>query len=151
MGLETALLVGGTLLQAGSSIAGGISAQNEANRQSEIALAEADARGREAARVAAREAKLEGEQAEREARRQKVAFLASGVSLAGSPLLIMEETRTRGRENVEEILAGGRASGEAARAEGRLQADQARSSGRQAFMQGISSGVGSLTRLESVF
>lgn len=127
-----------------SSIVGGAASQAEAGYQSELAIQQAESRAIEQERVSFREAKLEQEQAEDFRKRQKVAYLASGVDLSGSPLLVMEETRRRGAENVNEILQSGSSASSAARAEGRIQASQLKSSGRRAFADGLSTGIGTI-------
>jgi hypothetical protein len=127
-----------------SDIAGGFSSRSEASNQSELAIQQAESRAIEQERVAARESRLEQEQADEARKRQKVAYLASGVTLEGSPLLIMEETRQKGAENVAEIKQAGSASANSIREEGRIQASQLESSGRQAFSSGLSSGVRSI-------
>jgi len=42
-------------------------------------------------------------------KRQKLAFLKNGITLEGSPLLVLEETRKLGKEEVASILRSGRA------------------------------------------
>jgi hypothetical protein len=94
-----------------------------------------------------REAAVVGQEAESVRRRQKLAYLKSGVDLEGSPLLMMEATRKAGLDNVEEVL---RSSGQTAGAqviEGRTKASQLKSSGRQAFMTGITNAAGSLAKV----
>jgi hypothetical protein len=120
-----------------SSIAGGAQSQSEGNYQSELAMQQAQARGVEQERVAQREARLTQEEALDTERRQKLAYMASGVTLEGSPLLVMEETRKKGQDNVNEILQSGRAASSASIAEGRIEATQLKSAGRQAFTSGI--------------
>lgn len=120
-----------------SSLVGGMQSQSESNVQSELALQQASARGVEAERAAQREAKFVQEDALATERKQKLAYLASGVTLEGSPLLIMEETRRKGQENVDEILLSGKAEKNAALLEGRVTASQAKSAGRQAFTSGL--------------
>lgn len=127
-----------------SSIMGGYEAQAEAGYQSQLAIQQAEAAAAESERLAFKEAKAEQEASDEARRRQKVAYLASGVSLAGTPLLVMEETRQKGIENVNEILQGGQASKSATLTEGRLQAKQLKSTGRKAFSQGITSGIRSI-------
>jgi len=127
-----------------SSVAGGFAARGEAEKQSELALQQAGRRAAEEERVAFRQAELEEERADRVRRKQKVAYLASGVTLEGSPLLTMEETTRRGAENVEEIKKAGSASARAVREEGRITAQKLQSSGRQQFTSGLSSGVRSI-------
>ncbi len=124
-----------------SSIMGGMQSRNEASNQAALAESQAAMRGAEQGRLAAKEAMVEQQQSDEARRRQKVAYLASGVSLAGSPLLVMEETRKKGLENVDEILKAGSAAESAIKAEGRIQAQNLKSSGRQAFASGITSGL----------
>lgn len=160
MGIETALVglgfgaktagvlstisTGLSIFSGLSSIAGGAASQAESGYQAELAAQQAESRAIEQERVSAREARLEQEQTEDFRKRQKVAYLASGVDLSGSPLLVMEETRRKGAENVNEILQSGAAGSSAARAEGRIQASQLKSSGRRAFADGLSTGVGTI-------
>ena len=128
-------------LSAVSSISGGMSANSAAVDQSANAIADAEARAVESQRVSFKEAQAEQEAADQTARRQKVAFLSSGVDLAGSPLLLMEETRRKGAENVEEVLAGGKAQAAAQQSEGRAQASRLEASGQSALMGGFASGL----------
>lgn len=157
MGIETALIglgvgaqtasvlstisTGLSIFSGLSSIAGGMQQQAEAGYQAELAAQQAESRAIELERQAAREALLAQEDADETRKRQKVAYLASGVTLEGSPLLVMEETRTRGAENVAEITASGKAAASSARAEGRIQSTQLKATGRQAFSEGLSTGL----------
>jgi hypothetical protein len=141
MGIET-ILMAASAVSAVSSVVGGIQGMSEGKNQANIAMAQAEARGAESARVAEREARLTQEDAIATERRQKLAYMASGVTLEGSPLLVMEETRRKGQENVDEILRAGQASSAAALAEGRLQADAAKSAGRQSFISGLTGAAG---------
>lgn len=171
MGIETALLsswagtglgasIGGAMasmgtlgtISTGLSIFSGLSsmfsgAQTNAayQQQSALAMQQAQLAGAEQARVAFREAGLEKEEYESTRRAQKVAYLASGVDLEGTPLLVMEETTSKGEENVNEILMAGQAGKQAALAEGRVQAANLQASGREAFSSGLSSGFSSLS------
>lgn len=164
MGIETALLamgasagtaasvagVAGTIgtglsvLQGVSSLIGGAQAQSEAKNQASIALAEATKSGVEQERQAWSVARQEGQVAKDTERRQKLAYLSSGVSLAGSPLLVMEKTRQQGIANVNEILKSGNSASQAAMAEGRITAAKTKSYGRTAFMEGLSGGLNAL-------
>lgn len=127
-----------------SSVMGGMQSKAEAGRQSELAMMQAESRAIEQERLSAKEARMEQDAADDARRKQKVAYLASGVSLAGSPLLVMEETRRKGLENVDEVLKAGEASASLARTDGRIQAEQAKSTGRQAFTSGITRGLTSV-------
>ncbi len=140
MGIETALLVA-AVASAGSQIVGGIQANNEAGHQSRIATSEAQARADEATRQSERQATLEQRNIDDTEQRQKLAYLASGVTLEGSPLLMLEQTRKRGAENIDEIRKSGSASSNAALAEGRATADAAKRAGRQALIGGITGAV----------
>lgn len=168
MGIETALLAAGASastaataasvasiastafsgLSAIQSIAGGSAAKAEAKRQANLATFQAQQQGAESARVAQREATFAQEEANSTRRAQKVAYLKSGVSLEGSPLLVMEGTRARGNENVEEILRAGSAATGAAFTEGRIRAQNVKASGRQAFTQGL---TGAASLFKSAF
>lgn len=131
-----------------SSIAGGASANAEAKRQAGMATFQAQQQGAESARLAQREASAISQEAESTRRAQKVAYLKSGVTLEGSPLLVMEGTRVAGQQNVEEALrAGGSAAG-SAYAEGRIRAQNAKASGRQAFTSGL---TGAASLFKSAF
>lgn len=140
-GVLSALQTGLGLLSGVSSIAGGLQAQEAAGAQAEQARILAATRAAEQTRLALRGARVEAEEAGRLARRQKLAFLASGVTLSGSPLLVLEETRRKGLENIEEILKAGGAASEAITAEGRLQAGQLERGGRQEFISGLTTGI----------
>lgn len=132
-------------LSAASSLFGGVSAQKESNKQANIAQAQANLQAEETARAGAREASFVGMEAESVRRRQKLAYLKSGVDLEGSPLLVMEATRKAGLDNVEEVYKGNAAGAQVV--EGRTRAASIRSSGRQAFMQGIGNATSALSRI----
>lgn len=140
-GTAGAISTGLTIFSGLSSIMGGISSSREGGRQGDIALMEADRRAREEVRVSEREAALAEEDAEETRRAQKVAFLASGVELEGSPLLVMEETRRKGLENAAEIRRAGSSSAIATMEEGRATASRAKSTGRTAFTSGLTRGA----------
>lgn len=131
-----------------SSLIGGLQGQAEAGRQSEYAIAQGNLAAKERERVAFKEAQVEKQNAEDAERRQKLAYLASGVTLEGSPLLVMEETRRKGSENVDEILRSGAAGASAERLEGRIQAEQYKSSGRQSFISGVTGAVQQFSKLK---
>lgn len=130
------------------SLIGGAQSYKEGKQQAENAKAEAALRGQEEARIAAKEAKLERENVESTLKRQKLAYMSSGVSLEGSPLLVMEKTRERGAQNIDEIISSGASNVAAAQTEGRIKANQARSSGRREFMAGLSNAATALSGLK---
>ncbi len=141
MGIETgtALLISSiitTLTAVGAQVfAGTVSAQAfdlEAElleEQGALALLEAN---EEADRIA------EGNIAFR--KRQKLMFLKSGVALVGSPLLILEETRTEGAKEVDAIRRRGQAQFSLAQ----RKAGIARATGRAQFIGGVAGATGSL-------
>ena len=141
------IIAAAAVAAAGASIAGGVMANNAAGEQADLARSDAAARAEESARVADRQSMIEQRNIDETTQRQKLAFLASGVTLEGSPLLKMEETRRLGAENIEEIKKGGQASADAQIAEGRRTAQSAKASGRQALIGGISGAASSLSRL----
>ncbi len=136
------VLAGLSAVSAVSQIASGLGANSAAKQQSQNALFDAQNRGTEIARTTAMQANEEKKEADSALRRQKLAYLASGVTLQGSPLLVMEETRRKGQENVDEILKAGSSMGTAVLSEGRQSANAAKLSGRQALIGGITGAVG---------
>lgn len=147
MGAVTTLLATSIALStiaAGTSVYSGMQQQAEAEKQANMAGAQAELQAKEVARQSVAQAGVERDKAENVRRQQKLSYLASGVSLEGSPLLVMETTRQKGISNVDEILTSGAYGVTAAQTEGRIKAQSLRASGRQAFMQGIAGGVSSL-------
>jgi len=118
MGLETAVILKG--ISTAASIVSGIQQFSQANKQSKRAQEEAEARAREEARA---NIEFEG--------RQKLAFLKSGVSLEGSPLLVLADTRERGQQNIQNIIDSGEA-----------RASAIRGAGRNALFGGFAQGLG---------
>lgn len=145
--ITTALLAVAAVGSAALSVKGGIDSKKEAKQQAALATSQAAASAAETERVTARESTLEQRNIKDVLDRQKLAFLASGVTLEGSPLLVMEETRKRGAENIEEIEKAGSARSAAQIAEGRSTAQAAKASGRRALIGGITGGLGTLSRL----
>lgn len=139
----SAIGTGFSVLSGLSGIMGGMSASSTSSYQADLAMQQATLAGQEEARLAHREASAELDAADEARRAQKVAYLASGVDLSGSPLLVMEETTAQGQENADEILQAGAAAQTAAVQEGRLTASSYEASGRKAMSAGISSSLGS--------
>lgn len=141
MGVElglAGLMKFASIASAGMSVVSGIQGMKAGNEQADLAMQQANMQGVEQERLAQREARMVQEEADATERKQKIAYLKSGVSLEGSPLLVMEETRQKGADNVAEVLAGGKAASSAAQMEGRITAKRAKASGRQAFVSGLS-------------
>lgn len=117
----------------------GFQQMQAANEQAAAAETQARMQAAEAGRIAGLQAQQEAEAADTAERQQKLAFLKSGVELEGSPLLVMEETRQQGEENVQEILMGGAAASQSALFSGQTQAANLRAQGRSAFTSGLTS------------
>ena len=106
MGLETMFLI-----SAGMQVASGFmqySQQKKADKAQKRAYEESIRIAQEQAALdkkdAERAAQLELEESERTRKIQKMAYLKSGVDLSGSPLLVMEETREKGKENAKNVI-----------------------------------------------
>lgn len=92
-------------LSAGGEIIGGIQ-QDRASKR-EAALQEQQ--GQLAYDEAQRNAELEARDQTQFVQQQKMAYLANGVSLEGSPLSVLEESRSYGQKQVQSILDQGAA------------------------------------------
>jgi len=147
MAALTAIVAAAAVASAGASIFGGIQANKEGEKQARFAESQAANAAAETKRQTDRSLKIEGRNIKETQDRQRLAYLASGVTLEGSPLLKLEETRRLGAENLDEIEKSGSARSEAQVTEGRLTADRAKSAGRQGLINGITGAAGSLSRL----
>ncbi len=145
--VTSALIAVASVASAGAQILGGLESRRESKVQAQLAREDAAKRAAETERVTTREAELERRNIKDVTERQRLAYLASGVTLEGSPLLKLEETRRLGAENIEEIERSGEARAGAEIGEGRVVARQAESRGRQQLLQGLVGGAGSLSRL----
>jgi len=106
----------GSYFTAGAQILQGLEARKAAKqeggdlrKQGAIAVQEAEAEGD-------RQAKIN----DRFEQRQRLSFLKSGVSLGGSPLDVLAETRETGRKEVEAVRASGQARGALLRSKGQI-------------------------------
>lgn len=113
MGIETMFLI-----SAGLSVAQGFMQYREQKKADKAARQRSEAEARLMEQDAERAALEEKRLAEKERRRQKMAFLKSGVTLEGSPLLVMEETRRKGEENVKNVRDSAKARANLVRQEG---------------------------------
>lgn len=104
MGLETALLTA----QIGATIGGGFLEYREQKKADKAAKRAAIEEAELLEEDKAREALEERRIAEKARKKQKLAFLKSGVVIDDSPLLILEETRARGIESAKAIEEGGK-------------------------------------------
>jgi len=139
MAATTATILAATAATAAAagSVYGGVQAKKAGDKQSRLAREQAAMSAAETMRQAERSAVLERRNIDDVVDRQKLAYLASGVTLEGSPLLKMEETRRLGAENIEEIMKAGEAGSQAQLFEGRYRSQVARDSGRQALIGGL--------------
>ncbi len=134
-------------LSAGMGLFSGISSMGEAEEQSAMAEASATLAGKESARQAVLLANKEKEKNDATVRKQKLAYLASGVTLEGSPLLVMENTRQKGIENVNEILESGASASTTAETEGRIKSKQLLASGRSSLLKGLTGSASWLSKM----
>lgn len=125
------------LAAAGAAVFGGLQAQKESKKQANLAIEQSRLAAAETQRQTDRQVSLENRNIQETTDRQRIAYLASGVTLEGSPLLKLEETRRLGAENITEISQAGKATSDAQLAEGRITAQRAKASGRQALLSGI--------------
>jgi hypothetical protein len=150
MGIETALVAAGmsastaatigtvaTVASTGLSLLSGAQGLMAGNQQSKQAIAQTTANIQEQTRQATRSAYNEKQAAESARRQQKIAYLASGVSLSGSPLAVLEETRQKGLSNATEIMSANEAYSSATGLEGMARASSLKSSGRSEFIKGV--------------
>jgi hypothetical protein len=151
MAAATSLALAAAGVGAGASIYSGIEGRKAANEQADMARAQASDEAAEVRRLAARQAELEGRNIDSTIASQKVAYLASGVTLEGSPLLMLEKTRREGAENLEEIRKAGESGSRSSLAQGQAIAESAKSAGRQQLVSGISGAVKSASAGYSVY
>jgi len=131
-----------------ASVASGVSANKQAKKEAQLAIEQSNKAAAETKRQTERSLVLENRDIKSTEDRQRLAYLASGVTLEGSPLLKLEETRRYGAENLDEIQKAGEAGSKAQLSEGRMVASRAKASGRQALIGGIASGAGSLAQIK---
>lgn len=131
-----AALAGAMAFSAISSVAGGLSAQSSANAQAKlqeqqggIALAEANAN---ATNEAFNQTQAVG--------KERLAFLANGVSLEGSPSIVQDQATKYGQQQVQSILNQGAAQYNLAQENAAVTRNQ----GRAALIAGIGQGVGTV-------
>lgn len=122
MGIETVLFMAFTGMQALSSIMSAQSQADAAVKQGNIDMAE------------------KAKQTRYAAARQNVSFLNSGITLEGTPSLVIDETFNTGLADIRQIGANANAKSENFIAEGRMKAISAIAGG----MSGMGGGTGSM-------
>lgn len=125
-----------TIIQGISSISSGMqkdaAAKQEANSLNDQAvLARSEAYS---------DAEIHATQVRKFAANQKSAFLKNGVTLAGSPLFVLEDTYSTGQDEVNSIAKRGTAIGNLYDQKATIM----RNEGRSSFIGGITSGAGSV-------
>lgn len=136
-GTASAVATGVTALSTGLSLVSGIQQMQAGNQQAGNAYSQAAANIQEQTRQATLSANQEREAAETARRQQKLAYLKSGVSLSGSPLMILEETRQRGVSNASAIMTSNQSYTNAAGVQAKYQAKDAIQQGRAGFIKGV--------------
>lgn len=135
MGIETALIAA-AVVSAGASVAGGISANNAAKREAGLLNDQAG--------LAQNEAQAEAQRRANEVRKfqrtQKLAFLKNGVTLEGSPLLVLDDTIREGQQEVDAIVNRGTATARYYRESAAI----TKNKGRAALIGGIGSAASSM-------
>lgn len=130
-------LVALSLFSAGAQMYSGYQAQKASNAEAKLQ--------QQQALLADLEARREADKVEAEAdtfrRRQKMAYLKSGVAIEGSPLLILDETSAKAQEEADAIRDRGRAQYNL----GMAQAKQTYSKGRSAMIGSVVSALGSIS------
>lgn len=120
---------------AGGQIYSGYAANQAAKREASLL----EEQGVLAQEEADREAASHAEDVRKFSRTQALAFLKNGVTLSGSPLLVLDETLTKGQEEADSIAK----SGAAQRNLYNKRAYNERSEGRAKLIGGIMGGASS--------
>lgn len=129
-----AVLAGAIGFSAVSSIAGGINGMVASNGEAALQRQQAEIAGRQAQDNAT----LETFNQKTAIGRQQISFLANGVSLEGSPSLVVKQSEDYGQMQVNSILRQGAATSALLKA----QATQTQNQGRAALLAGIAKGAG---------
>lgn len=123
-----------------ASAGGQLYAGQQAKSASKQTAALQEEQGRIASLEAQREAAQTVENAQKFRDRQILAYMKSGVTLAGSPLLVLEETITKSDEEADAIRKRGEATQRLAYSEASI----TRRTGRSQYISGITGAVGTL-------
>lgn len=127
--MATGVAIGGAVLSGGSQIYGGLQARKAAKEQ-QAAL---DAQARLEREAAEFEAIQAGRKFDKLLGTQKARISGSGITLEGSPMMLIEETLRDKAETIENIKKYGQARSDALKA----QAGNARDAGRDALTSSI--------------
>lgn len=124
-GLFTALRTASALSDVFGGVSGLIASGNEARDLEKQAL--------ELEREAQVRAEQRAGQISKFQQKQASRFLSSGVTLQGTPVVVLEETRQKGQEEVDALIRAGQSRANLARSQSR----QARGTGRAFLTQGL--------------
>lgn len=113
MGIETALIASAVM-----SGVSGIAQYSQQKKADKAAKRAAETQATLMEEDAKRAAQQELATAEDARKKQRMAFLKSGVDLTGSPLLVMEETRDKGLENAKNVTESAKARADLTRQQG---------------------------------
>lgn len=123
-------------ISAGASIYGGYSANQSAKKEASAM----EAQGQLLQEEADAEARAHAKDVRRFAANQSLAFLANGVSLAGSPLLVTQDTVEQGQAEVDSIVKAGNAKAKLYNTQAQIR----RNEGRASFIAGLGQAAGTL-------
>lgn len=135
MAVAPAILAAAAVATLATSVAGGIAADKASKKEANLLMDQS----RLAQEEALADAKRQADEGRQFIKNQKLAFLKNGVTLAGSPLLVLEETTRIKQEEVNATVRRGNAQSRFYAA----QADIARRGGRASLISGIGGGVAS--------
>lgn len=136
MTLATIAIVGATV-GAGASVYGGISAQKSANAEANLQKQQGDILLAESKTNAANETYNQTQAVGK----QRLAFLANGVSLEGSPSMVLKDSTAYGQQQVDAILKQGQANYSLAYQSAAI----TKNKGRAALIAGLAGGVTDIT------
>ena len=126
------------LAGAGASLYSGFAANSAARQEAALERQQGDI----AASEAQVNAKNEAFNQTQAVQNQRLAFLANGVTLEGSPALVLEESKKYGQGQVDAILRQGAAK----KALGYAEADISKNKGRAALIGGFTQAAGSIAQ-----
>lgn len=132
----TLALVATTAVSAGASISGGISAQKSANQEADLQRQQGDIALSESKTNATNEAYNQSQAVGN----QRLAFLANGVTLEGSPTEVLKQSTAYGQSQVDSILKQGVSQQSLAYQQAQITKNQ----GRAALIAGYGQAAGSV-------
>lgn len=131
----TAAAIVGTGFSVGGSIYSGVQTNNSARREAKYIQQQ----GQIALEQSKKDAEIEAFNQRQAIGNQRLAFLANGVSLEGSPMLITQQSEKFGQQSVDAILAQGANQADLANHKAKIM----KSEGRAALIGGILQGTSS--------